>query len=275
MNNYGKSLLGWQKLVSPIPLSEFQYLKKNYQFLLDAFPDKETRIVEIWSGMGYLAQFFIINGYKNITLVELSEDFHEAQKNCLKQNEWAVFVNGDGVSYLSKCDGIDVLISRQMAEHLDSEGLISYFRNWISSLNEWGVFVTETINAQNFCYASFLRYIDITHRHSFTTDGFLQLFRLTATDDCSWSFRRVKQLNFFDFLSLRFQKKLPQVCTISCNDNHAGVARGYSLINNVTTVIVRDVIRTISEWLSTTFYYWRAAEAIGSEFIIFNIRKWK
>jgi len=267
MENYGKSL-NWESnnLIKKIPSIEYKYILKNYSFLLNL--DKNIKILEIWPWIWYFTQFLINNGFKNIDIVEISEDFFTAQKNAFKDYNLNYY-NDNIINFFQNNNIIyDVIISRQVVEHLSDTELVYFFENWMKHLNENGLLISETINSQNFIYSSFLRYIDITHKISFSSDMIKQIFNLSCSISDKLSILWIKQLNVLDYIIDKFS---PIKCDIKLYiwKNYVFIWNKSNIFLNIINIfislfnlLIRDFARFLSEIISKFFFYKRSYKNI-------------
>jgi phospholipid N-methyltransferase len=280
MENYGKSL-NWENinLIKKIPSIEYKYILKNYSFLLNL--DKNVKILEIWPWIWYFTQFLINNDFKNIDIVEISEDFYTAQKKSFREYNLNYY-NDNIINFFQNNDyKYDIIISRQVVEHLEDKELHSFFENWMKHLNKNWLLISETINSQNFIYSSFLRYIDITHKISFSSDMIKQLFNLYWSINDELCILWVKQLNTLDYI---IDKISPIKCDIKLyfwKDDIFTWKKSNIFLNIINifssffNLLIRDLARFASEIISKFFFYKRAYKNIWSEFILFIFEKWK
>ncbi len=276
MKEYWKSL-NWinKPLVSTINSIEYKYLLKNYNFLLNT--DKNIKILEVWPWVWYFTQFLINNGYKNIDLVELSKDFFYEQKKSFNSYENIKCYNLSIIDFLKENNKkYDIIISRQVVEHLNEKELLEYFKLTSLKLKKWWKIISETINSQNFIYSNFLRYIDITHKLSFSSNMIKQIYNLNYNEKDNCIILPIKQLNILDFIFNKFRKfkfdvklNLQSTCRL---DNKVKKNNIFWLI---FSQIIRDFAILTSQGLSKLYFYKRAYKNIWTEFILFIFEKWK
>lgn len=139
----------------------------NYKNLLPY--DRTVKLLEFGPGRGYFTDWALINGFENITLVELDAD------NCIfLRKKYANFkgitvVNDDMLSFLKDAKKeYSIIISKQVLEHVRVGEIQDVFSCGKEILLDGGVMIHETINAANLLYGTYLRYIDFSHTTSFT-----------------------------------------------------------------------------------------------------------
>lgn len=71
----------------------------------------------------------------------------------------------------------DIIFARDVLEHFNKEEIMDILDIVYHSLKQGGVFVSQTINAENLLCGR-LRYIDFTHEISFTKESASQVFRM-------------------------------------------------------------------------------------------------
>lgn len=151
-------------------LKYFPYFKKNYEKFLPE--NKDARVVDLACGVGHFVYFLKNAGYQNSLGVDASPECIEI----CKRNGLAV-EHSDLFTWLknNKCDAI---IANDVLEHLDREQLDEFFYLAHQSLNSGGVLMIKVPNAANPITASGLRYIDYTHKTSFTELSLMAVLRV-------------------------------------------------------------------------------------------------
>jgi 2-polyprenyl-3-methyl-5-hydroxy-6-metoxy-1,4-benzoquinol methylase len=196
-DNYVASIQSQESIWSAYYLEQ----EKNYGHLLPA--NFEASIIEFGPGRGYFVDWLLCKGYVNITLVEMDKE------NCRfltkkYTNFPGVKVFADNmVSYLQSTNQIfDLIISKQVLEHIPINDIASVFKNGKKRLTENGVMVHETINASNVIYGTHYRYIDFTHTISFTEKS-IREFSCTSVN-----VRNYERSSVLSFLLSKFKKKI-------------------------------------------------------------------
>lgn len=158
-----------ENLQSELVIWPAYYLEqdKNYKMILDL--DKKSKIVEFGPGRGYFTDWLVCNGYTNITLVEIDQVNCNFLSQKYSKFENIKVVTGDMVSFLKYTkEKYDLIISKQVIEHIQVNDISSVFKNGDRVLNKNGLMIHETINASNLIYGNYYRYIDFSHTTSFT-----------------------------------------------------------------------------------------------------------
>lgn len=178
---YVKHLINWNYTPSIVWLA---WIKINYEFILNSI-DKDSQILEIWPWNWFFIDFLIMNWYQNITYIDLDDTNVETLTEKYKNIKAIKWFSGDWIIFLKNTNQkFDLIVSRQVLEHLDSNDVRNYFKYSHKCLTNWWILITETINSQNIIYWNLYRYIDSTHKNSFTEkslkeyggDEFLQYF---------------------------------------------------------------------------------------------------
>lgn len=142
-------------------------LDRNYSWIKKN--NRDADIVEFGPGRGYFVDWLLTNGFSNITIVDVDEE------NCkFLEVKYKNFSNVR-VLYDSMYDFLrdaekqyDVIVSRQVIEHLPIEQIRPNLEATVQRLKSGGVGIHETINAANLVYGNYSRYIDFSHTIAFT-----------------------------------------------------------------------------------------------------------
>lgn len=146
-------------------------LKLRDKFYLRLFGDelsefpKSISILDYGCGYGHLT-YFLSNRFRTVTGVDSSEH----QVKVAKRNSLPVFhlKNEDFADWCEeKKENFDVIFLMDVLEHIDAKDQISFIRSLSLTLKENGLFYIKVPNA-NSLLASRWRYIDWTHKSSFT-----------------------------------------------------------------------------------------------------------
>lgn len=141
--------------------------EKNYGQSLPQ--SKGAKILEFGPGRGYFTDWLLCMGYENITLVEYDQNNCDFLAKKYQKISSVKVVYCDMVSYLKECnDMFDLIISKQVIEHVLVEDIPSVFLEGQRILNKGGLMLHETINASNVIFGTYYRYIDFSHTISFT-----------------------------------------------------------------------------------------------------------
>jgi len=140
-------------------------------------PDnKEVKILDIGCGNGGFVYWLREIGYKNAGGIDISaEQIELAQKMGIKN-----IFQADIKEFLKdKKESYDIIFARDVLEHFNKEEIIDVLDLIFNSLKRGGVFICQTVNAENLFYGR-LRYGDFTHEIAFTKDSLAQIFGLTG-----------------------------------------------------------------------------------------------
>lgn len=134
----------------------------NYSFIKNL--SRNISIIEFGPGPGIFADYLIINGFKNILLVELCKKTALLLQEKYKNFKGIFIFNQDINSFLIQNKyKIDLIVSRHVIEHLNKEELLSFFEKSRKILNNKGIMIHETPNANNLIYNCWYRYGDFSH----------------------------------------------------------------------------------------------------------------
>lgn len=149
------------------------YLSSEIKSLLPV--DKNSYILEIGPGFGYLINILVDFGYKNIFAVDLSEKMIKLVDEKFKGRIIGTFWC-EGSEFLSCNPNIfDVVILYDVIEHIDPKVLSVFLINLKKSLTKGGKVIVRTPNMA-LPLSGFSRYIDITHKNGFTEFSLRQAF---------------------------------------------------------------------------------------------------
>lgn len=144
------------------------------------FPqNKEAAVLDIGCGSGDFITWMNRLGYTNTSGIDISEEqIALAKKFGAKHVEVA-----DLLSYLPKHKKeFDVIIARDVLEHLTKEEVLGVLENIYGALKDGGVFIAQTVNAKNWMWGR-LRYGDFTHELAFTQESISQILRAENFSD--------------------------------------------------------------------------------------------
>lgn len=142
------------------------------------FPrDRESRILEIGCGHGALIHFATLEGYRNITGVDVSKEQVAAAQQLGIQN----VQSGDALESLKtlSSESHDAIIAIDVLEHLDRNELFVLVDEVNRVLKKGGEFIVHVPNAGS-PFFGLIRYGDITHENAFTSSSLEQVFLSSA-----------------------------------------------------------------------------------------------
>lgn len=151
-------------------LVQYRYIKhiENY---------KNKKVLEIGCNKGYLLKTLQENGFNNLYGIDLSQsDLDIAQKrtslNTLKKEDLFIEL---------KENKFDVIISKDVMEHVIKEKQEEFVKSVYQALNEGGVAIIQVPN-MDWLMSNHERYMDFTHEVGYTRESFGDVFRLYFKD---------------------------------------------------------------------------------------------
>ncbi|WP_418626577.1 class I SAM-dependent methyltransferase [Anaerosinus sp.] len=149
--------------------------KYNYIPYLDRYKNrKDMKILEIGSNKGFMSS--CIKQYfedADVIGVDLSpNDIEFAKKN----NSNIQFFCMDAFEILKK-EKFDVIISKDVMEHIDKNKQEVFVDKIYNSLNEGGIAIIQVPN-MDWILASHERYMDFTHEVGYTQESLKDIFRI-------------------------------------------------------------------------------------------------
>jgi 2-polyprenyl-3-methyl-5-hydroxy-6-metoxy-1,4-benzoquinol methylase len=137
---------------------------------------KDSSILEIGPGFGYLSKYLIEMGFINLTIVDQCPKLLESARAICNHSSVKSFCT-DAISYLKKSKKkYEYIFMFDVIEHFclsDLQELCPLLRG---SLNPNGRFIFRTPNMAS-PLGTYSRYIDITHQIGFTEHSLCQLLR--------------------------------------------------------------------------------------------------
>jgi len=268
--NYWALISENSNLISNIPNIEFLYLEKNYWEILSNL-NKNIKILEIWPWNTFCTQYLLNKWFINIDLVEYSEDLYKEQEKELSYIRTLNFYNDDALIFLDwKNNNYDLIILRQVIEHIDIENipiLLSKLYN-ATKLN-WKILI-ETTNAMNFFYWNYYRFIDITHKLSFTTYSFNQFLKLSNIDIYKINFHNIFWVSTLDGIKSLFIKNKQ----IINEKKNISIKVKQNLFKKFFIFLIKDIIYIFLNIFNYIVLFnkenWKI---IFTEFILFEIIK--
>lgn len=128
--------------------------------------DKNHKILEIGFGPGHFLKVLKDEGYKNVEGVEIDKNLYKKVKGL--GLPFKLF-NQDAVSFLKvRKKHYDRIFLIDVIEHIAPEKIPLFLRSLRRVLKINGICAIRTTNAESVVCGSFMRYIDFTHKISFT-----------------------------------------------------------------------------------------------------------
>jgi len=152
-------------------------IRLNFDDILSRLP-RDSRILDIACGVGYLEEYLLKQGFQNIESIDLSGEQIEAAKLMLTQRGVSFigkinFVVANAFEYLGKADQFDLVAMFDIIEHFSKEEIGQLLRLTYAALGSGGLLLLRTINADNPLFGRFF-YHDFTHETPFTPDSIRQ-----------------------------------------------------------------------------------------------------
>ncbi len=131
--------------------------------------DKKARIVDLGCGSGFLVQFLIRDGYKNVLGVDVSKEQVEFAKGL-----GLPVAQSNAFEFLKENKNFDLIISTDVLEHLNKNEIVEFLSAICDALNPSGSVIIRTVNASS-VYGMTLLYWDFTHEVAFTEKSLRQV----------------------------------------------------------------------------------------------------
>lgn len=182
------------------------WIDLNYNFLIKNL-NKNAKILEVWPWTWFFIDWLLSYWFSNITFVDLDEKNVEQLNKKYSNYSHVKWYYWDGIEFLnSQKEKYDLIVSRQVIEHLEFQAILNYYM-WASlSLNKKWYLITETINSQNIYYGYYLRYCDFSHKNSFSEKSFKE-YSSKYFSQKSNTFREFKNLSLFQIIRYILLKK--------------------------------------------------------------------
>lgn len=164
------------KKLNPVLESTYIAARKYYEAeILSLLPqDREALILDVGCGFGHLLRFLLENGYHNCGGIELD---HQLYLECCNHvGEQVAFVENDSIENFLK-DRINcfkVILATDVIEHFTFDQALSLIILMRNALTTGGRVIFRTPNMANL-FASYSRYMDVTHQIGFTEQSLAQL----------------------------------------------------------------------------------------------------
>lgn len=166
---------GWQWVLDRIDL--------NFGKFFDTLP-RNSPILDVPCGVGYLEHYLIKKGFTNIYAVDLSEEQIHIAK--LKLQEYGLKYDGkvnfriaDAFEYLRTNKGFSAIALIDFLEHLRKERVNEVLDLANRALQERGLLFVRVSNADNPTWGRFF-YRDFTHETPFTPNTLHQCLSITG-----------------------------------------------------------------------------------------------
>ncbi len=151
---------------------QFGVCKRYFERFLPK--DKKARILDVGCGNGGFVYWLQKHGYSNAEGADISEEQVELSKKLGVENIHL----SDITDFLRNKEHIyDLIFARDLLEHFTKDELLDIIELIYKSLNTGGIFVAQTINAENLLWGR-LRHGDFTHELAFTKDSIRQLLKV-------------------------------------------------------------------------------------------------
>jgi len=149
----------------------------RYRYLEHIKDFKDKRILEIGCNKGYMLKALQKYGFKDLHGIDLSQsDLDIAQKRTslktLKKQD--LFVELKENKY-------DIIISKDVMEHIAKEKQEEFVRSIYHALNEGGVAIIQVPN-MDWLMSNHERYMDFTHEIGYTRESLGDIFRMYFTN---------------------------------------------------------------------------------------------
>lgn len=138
----------------------------------------ETKVLDFGCGMGLFLNYLRASGFTHVSGFELDE----GQAHCARSMGLSVAQNADPMAWLAQCDAkFDIIFAIDVLEHVPVDQLqktLTLMRNLLTPQG----FLVATVPNANSTLAGRWRYIDWTHRTSFTEHSLSHVFKLSGFD---------------------------------------------------------------------------------------------
>jgi len=169
-------------------------IRLNFDDVLSRLP-RDSRILDIACGVGYLEDYLLKQGFQNIESIDLSgEQIAIAQQ---KLRERGIDFTGkvkfavvDAFDYLRKSEQFALVAMFDIIEHFSKEEIGQLLRLTYTALRPGGLLLLRTPNADNPFFGRFF-YHDFTHETPFTPDSMRQCLAAVGFDVEELEYERV------------------------------------------------------------------------------------
>lgn len=150
----------------------YRYFNKNYSKFIPN--NKNINILDIGCGMGHFIHYLQKKGYPNHLGVDMSE---ENIKFCKTKGFHVEHV--DIFDFLkSNTEPFDAIVMNDVIEHLSKEEILRLLDLMHNNLTTEGIVIIKAPNSSNPILGSSSRYVDFTHKISFTEESLSQVLKV-------------------------------------------------------------------------------------------------
>jgi len=154
--------------------SEYELFRERYLSLIKEFP-KNTAIIDLGCGTGYMLQFLKREGFQNLNGIDISEQqVNKARNKGLNADVSNIF---DFFNVNKK--KFDIVFALDVVEHFYKHELLEFFTGINCLLNENGIIIIHTPNGEGL-FPQHIIYGDLTHLTIFNPNSLGQILRLTG-----------------------------------------------------------------------------------------------
>jgi len=178
----------------------WKWFDHKYLPLIHSFP-KDTPILELGCGRGYLLEYLRNKGFNNLKGVDISEE----QIKISKEKSLDVEV-ADALKYLiNNQKAYKIIFALDFIEHFSKEELIPLVEGIFKNLDENGIFIFHTPNGQAIISPKII-YGDLTHLTILTPNSAQQILRAVGFKEINFLEAGPVNKNIRGFLRLIFWK---------------------------------------------------------------------
>lgn len=143
----------------------------NYDLqLLDLLPaDRETKIVDLGCGSGFLVAYLQRAGFRHAIGIDSSKE----QADYAAANGLPVR-HGDAIEFVKTSGPFGTIIATDFIEHLTKDEIVDFLMAARGALEPWGKVILSTPNASSL-FGPTGRYFDFTHEVAFTENSLRQV----------------------------------------------------------------------------------------------------
>lgn len=195
--------------VSPKALAS---MEQTYGPALGKVP-QGGRVLDAGCGTGFLLHWLLERG----GVVPVGVDASPSQMEVLRRHLPGVEVHcGDALTFMRERQSqFDAIFCTDVLEHVADDELLDWVETARAALKPGGVFVCRVPNAANLA-ASQLRYIDLTHKRSFTTTSLAQLFEAAGMPE--WRVLPVRAAHLTGNVRLVAERLLHRAVYLVCGN---------------------------------------------------------
>lgn len=179
---------GWAWVIRRIEL--------NFGTVFSHIP-KDSLILDLACGVGYLEHFLVKNGFARIHAIDLSKEQIQAAERWL-QREGIEYMGKvrfevvDAFASLQKPDSYDVIAMIDLLEHFTKNEALSLLDRAHEALKSRGFLLIRTPNAEHPMFGRF--YNDFTHETPFTIASLSNCLALSGFHIVSMGYERMPEL---------------------------------------------------------------------------------